>query len=458
MEGGDYILKALKHYPMLRAGDLVLVAVSGGPDSVVLLHALHSLSKELNISLHVAHLNHMIRGNESNIDEVFVCNLAHTYQLPITTKRINVPAMRGELGIGEEEAARLARYKFLQDTATELGANKIATGHNVDDRAESVLLNIIRGCGIDGLASIKPINGNIIRPLIETTREDIEQYIAANSLPYRVDATNLDTTYARNRIRHELLPLLQNEYNPQIKEALLRLADIAAEQADMTQALAEGARQTVLREDSLDAGLLADLPLALQAQVIRDEIRRVKGDLVDVTYEQVQEVIEGLRHAKDFTVNLPTGDFFVTRKGDSLRVWRREEPVRMEPFECGISIDGETRIEAAGVTLKCEIVDKPQPTKLPLTEALIDLDSVTGELTARNPRPGDRIVPMGMAGSKKLQDVFVDKKVQKARRARAVVVCDEEKIIWAAGVVASDLGKVRPNSRRAVHITLIPDR
>ncbi len=458
MESGDYILKALKHYPMLRAGDIVVVAVSGGPDSVVLLHALHSLSKELNISLHVAHLNHMIRGNESNIDEVFVCNLAHTYQLPITTKRVDVPAMRTESGMGEEEAARLARYKFLQDTATELGANKIATGHNADDRAESVLLNIIRGCGIDGLGSINPINGNIIRPLIQTTRKDIELYIVSNALPYRVDATNLDTTYARNRIRHELLPLLHTEYNPQIKEALLRLADIAAEQTDMTQALAEGARQTVLREDSLDAGLLADLPLALQAQVIRDEIHRVKGDLVDVTYEQVHDVIKGLRYAEDFTVNLPTGDLFVTRKGDSLRVWRRKEPAQIEPFECAISMDGETRIEAAGVTLKCEIVDDPQPTKLPLTEALIDLDSIRGNLSARSPHLGDRIVPIGMSGSKKLQDVFVDKKIPKAERARAVVVCDEEKILWAAGVVASDLGKVRPISRRAVHITLTPDR
>ena len=458
MEGGDYILKALKHYPMLRAGDLVLVAVSGGPDSVVLLHALHNLSKELDISLHVAHLNHMIRGDESNVDEDFMRNLAHTYQIPITTKRVDVPAMRGELGIGEEEAARLARYKFLQDTATELGTQRIATGHNADDRAESVLLNIIRGCGIDGLASIKPVNGNIIRPLIETTREDIEQYIAANALPYRVDATNLDTTYARNRIRHELLPLLQNEYNPQIKQALLRLADIAAEQADMVQALAECARQAVLREGILDAGLLADLPLALQAQVIRDEIRRVKGDLVDVTYEQVQDVIKGLRYAEDFTVNLPTGDLFVTRKGDSLCVWRREEPASIEPFECAISMDGETRIEAAGLTLKCETVENPKPAKLPLNEALIDLDSIKGKLTARNPRPGDRIVPMGMAGSKKLQDVFVDKKVPKAQRARAVVVCDEEKMLWVAGVVASELGRVQPISRRAVHITLTPDR
>lgn len=454
----DYILKALKQYPMLRSGDLTLVAVSGGPDSVAMLHGLYKLSSELNISLHIAHLNHMIRGEESNIDEAFVRNLAHIYELPVTTKRVDVPAMRGELCMGEEETARLARYRFLQDTATELGAQRIATGHNADDRAESVLLNIIRGCGIDGLASIKPINDNIIRPLIETTREDIEHYIAANALPYRVDATNLDTTYARNRIRHELLPLLQDKYNPRIKEALLRLADIAAEQSDMVQTLGEGARQAVLREGILDAGLLADLPLALQAQVIRDEIRRVKGDLVDVTHEQVQDVIEGLRFAEDFTVNLPTGDLFVTRKGDLLRVWRREEPVSIEPFECAILMDGETRIEATGLTLKCEIVDNPQPAKLPLNEALIDLDSITGKLTARNPRPGDRIVPMGMAGSKKLQDVFVDKKVPKEQRARAVVVCDEEKILWVAGVVASGLGKVRPISRRAVHITLTPDR
>lgn len=460
-EGSDNqtdILSAARKRNMFRAGDRVLVAVSGGPDSVAMLHALHSHSKELGISLHVAHLNHQIRGEQSNLDEDFVRNLAQSLRLPVTVERVGVPALRVELRVGEEEAGRIARSKFLQENAAKLGANKIAVGHTADDRAESVLLNIIRGCGVDGLGSIRPVNGNIVRPLIDTSRTEVEAYIAEHALPYRVDESNTDTTYARNRVRHEVLPWLEREFNPEIKSALVRLAEIASSQSNLMESLAERARLEVEYRGALDAKLLAELPKALQYELLRSEIRRVKGDLLDITFEQTHGIIEALSDSGDFTITLPPGDTDAIRQGGSFEIRRRQPIEEIEPFDLALEAPGVTPIPSIGLAIECSIVENPTPHALPDDEAMIDADSVVGSLRVRSVRPGDRIVPLGMSGSKKLQDVFVDKKISRADRAKAAVVVDDEKILWVVGVVTSELGKVTDSTRKAISLSATRDR
>lgn len=444
------ILSAAKHYDMFSPGDKVLVAVSGGPDSVAMLHALHTHSQELGISLHVAHLNHGIRGEQSNLDEVFVRDLAHSLGLPITVGNVDVPSLRVKMHIGEEEAGRIERYKFLQYTSTEIDADKIAIGHTADDRAESVLLNIIRGCGVDGLGSIRPVSGNIVRPLIEATRADVERYIAEHALPYRIDESNADTTYTRNRVRHKLIPMLEREFNPEIRTALTRLANIASAQSDFMSSLVDSTRHKIAYRDGLDATLLAQLPQALRYQVIRSEIERIRGDLNDITYEQVEGVAQALLDCDDFTITLPPGDIYASCKGNSFRIWEQSESPTLEPFDYIVNVHGNTSIPA--FTLTCEIDTKPIPSKLPLEEAMIDVDSIIGKMRVRNIMPGDRVVPMGMTGSKKLQDVFVDKKVRKHERARAAVVVDDEKVLWVIGIVASELGKITKTTMRAFHL------
>ena len=452
------ILSAARKRSLFDAGDRVLVAVSGGPDSVVMLHSLYTHSPELGISLHVAHLNHLIRGEQSELDEVFVRNLAHSLKLPITVGRVDVPTLRLELRVGEEEAARIARSKFLQGTATAIGANKIAVGHTADDRAESVLLNIIRGCGVDGLGSIRPVNGNIVRPLIGTSRSEVEAYIAEHALPYRVDESNADTTYTRNRVRHEVLPWLENEFNPEIKSALVRLAEIAAAQSELIAEMAQSARVEIGCEDSLDAILFIRLPEALQYELLRSEICRVKGDLLDITFEQTQGIIDALHAGGDFTITLPPGDIYATRREGTFWVWRQEKIEEIEPFDLALDISGVTAIPAAKITIEASVLEDPAPSVLSADEAMLDADSVVGLLRVRNTRPGDRIVPLGMSGSKKLQDVFVDKKIPKRVRARAAVVCDDEKVLWVVGVVASELGKVTDSTRKAICLSAVRDQ
>lgn len=457
MSSDSKLLSAIKRHRMFEPGDKILVAVSGGPDSVAMLHALHAHSSELGISLHIAHLNHQIRGGQSNLDEDFTRNLAHSLKIPVTTRSVDVPALRSEMKMGVEEAARVVRHKFLQQTAAELGANKIAIGHTADDRAESVLLNIIRGCGVDGLGSIRPVSGNIVRPLIDTTRREVEAYIAEHALPYRVDESNEDTTYSRNQIRHELLPWLEREFNPEIKRALVRLAEIASAQSELIEDMAESARLEVGCAHTLDAIGFLRLPEALHYEVLRSEIRRAKGDLLDITFDQTQGIIDAMRAGGDFTITLPPGDIYATRKGDALSVWRQEEIEETEPFDLTLQVPGVTAVPAVGIAVECSLLEHPVASALPKEEAMIDADTVVGSLRLRSAQPGDRIVPLGMSGSKKLQDVFVDKKIPKRDRARAAVVCDDEKILWVVGIVTSELARVTDSTRKAIHLTARPN-
>ncbi len=441
---------------MFRAGDKILAAVSGGPDSVAMLHALHTSSSQLRISLHVAHLNHGIRGEQSNLDEEFVRDLAHEFGLPITVGHVDVPAMRRELRLGEEEAARIARHRFLRETAKSVGANKIAIAHTADDRAETILLNILRGCGVEGLGAMRPVDGTLVRPVIEATRSEIEAYIAQHGLPYRVDESNLDTAYSRNRVRHELIPLLEREFNPEVKAALLRLGEIAGSQSDLVEDLAESSAHALEQRGGLDAGLFVNLPRALRFQIVRSEVIRLKGDPVDVTFEQVERVVDGVRSGDEFTYTLPSGRIYASLKAGILRFYEKKQAANVPAFTYELQVPGETVVPELGLTIRCSVIHNPPVPRLPEAEAMIDAEAVVGKLCVRSVRRGDRIAPLGMAGTKKLQDVFVDKKVPKAQRARVAVVADDENVLWVVGIVSSEIGKVTDTTRKAIHLTAVP--
>lgn len=447
------ILSAASRYQMFEPGDLVVCAVSGGPDSVVMLHALHSRAEELSISLHIAHINHGIRGDQSKVDEEFVCKLAQEFVLPITTTTVDVPRIARERGMGEEEAARQERYKFLHETYTKLNAQKIAVGHSADDRAESVLLNVIRGSGITGLGSIRPVRGNIVRPLIEATRAEIMEYIEERRLPFRVDETNADVKYSRNRVRHELIPLLQRDYNPRVVESLIRLADIALPEDELLDGQSASVVRSLRLGPGLDAVLFARLPIATRRRVIRAEIERCKGNLMDVSLEQVDRVIAALGAGSDFTITLPSGKLVANRSGYQFAVRPLEARPKVTSFERALSIPGVTEVPEAGVSIEAVIADCAGPSKLPPSRIIIDPAALSGPLRARNARDGDRIVPFGMSGSKKLQDVFVDKKIHRRDRARAVVIEDSEKIVWVVGVVAAESTRLSGCVRNAIWLT-----
>ncbi len=445
------ILAAIEKYDMFAPGDRVVVAVSGGVDSVVLLHQLNALKEEIGISLVVAHLEHGIRGDESKGDQEYVQKLAQSLGLNFVTASVDVPKVARETGCGIEETARNERYKYLRQTMTEQGANRIATGHNADDRAETVLINIMRGSGLDGLSSIGAVSSEVVRPLIETTRAEVEEYATINNIGYVEDSTNIDTDYTRNRVRHVLLPEIERDYNPKVKQALGRLADLAQGACEITASYVDTAMRACALYGRLDAGLLRDLPRHLLYEVVRKEIGRAMGTFCDLEYAQVERVVEALVEGGDFKITLPSGEYYAVCTDGLFYVSARDVALQVADFDYALDVPGDTAIQEAGVLLVArQTREVEMPLKARKDQAFIDAGKLCGRLRARSLRPGDRMRPFGMQGTKKLQDIFVDAKISREDRAKAIVVCDDEKIVWVVGVVASEDVRVEAGTRDVI--------
>jgi len=314
----DRVKATIKKYNLVAKNDKILIAVSGGPDSVTLLYLLNSLKKEFNLSLHVAHLDHMLRKDSAG-DAEFVKRLAQNLEIPITLTQVNVEklAPKGSL----EEIARNARLGFLFNTARGIKADKIALGHSLDDQAETVLMRILRGTGLYGLSAILPkrnIAGFwIIRPLIETSRKDIEAFLRRKKIKSCLDASNLKDIYLRNKIRHQLLPLLERQYNKNIKEILSNMAESAGLDYDYIYSRAIAIMKNFDRKVNLKRFL--KLHPAIQRLAIRQNIARLKGDTRRLNFKHIREIEDLiLNRPVNSVVDLPKGVSVIKKKGHLL--------------------------------------------------------------------------------------------------------------------------------------------
>lgn len=288
----------VQDHAMLTPGDSVLVGVSGGPDSVALLRILIALAEKLSVSIAVAHLNHCLRGKESDRDEAFVRELAATHGLPLHAQQKDVTAWARENKKSIEEAARDVRYAFYGELASQHGFNRIALGHNYDDNAEQVMMNLLRGSGPRGLSGIPPTRDNwIIRPLIRISRQEILAFLTHCHQPFVMDSSNLDTRYLRNKIRHELLPHLMEAYNPGVKSSLNRLSDILTKEEawmeEETLAIVAGHLERMDEgENRLSRKLFNSMHCALARRVVRFAIQEVKGDLRRITLGHIDDILD----------------------------------------------------------------------------------------------------------------------------------------------------------------------
>ena len=457
----ESLLCLVREYSMTAPGETVLVAVSGGPDSVALVHALWSVREELGITLYVAHLNHSFRGEESDNDAKFVWSLASSLSIPCVIEKVDVPRMRQMLRLSAESAARLVRYEFLENTAEKIGAARIALGHTADDQVETVLMNIIRGSGTDGLAGMPPVRGKIIRPLLGVRRTDVASYLQEQGLSARIDETNLLPHFTRNRIRLRLLPMLR-EYNPGIDTVILQLAELArADSAYMNAEASKVFKRLTIACDTgavtLDRGELLGLDLAIRRRVVREAVKSVRSDLSDLGFRHVEDLLGLLATGGDFRYELPAGVFVECERGSIVFRSERQPDVPII-YKYEIAVPGETPIGEAGVLIKAEVIESHlEPVRSPDdTEVILDLDKVKGTLVARNWQPGDRIQPLGMKGSKKLQDVFTDRKIPRRVRHRIPVIQDGERILWVVGVIISDVAKVTDSTQRCLRLRAVP--
>lgn len=310
------IKSTIKKHKMLEKNDRVLVGVSGGPDSVTLLHVLCELKKEYSLNILIAHLDHKFRGEESRADRKFCEDLAKKYNLEIVWEEIDVPKIAKEKGISPEEAARLERYDFFKRLAKERGMDKIAVGHTRDDQAETVLMRIIRGAGMKGLGGIRPFKDmygfKIIRPLIEISRKEVEDFVSEKGLKFRKDSSNEKAIFTRNKIRLELIPFLEKDFNPNIKEVLANMAENLQAEDEFLGKYAKrkfrGASKIGQAEISIDIKKFKKLPEAIKKRILRTAIEELKGDLRRLTYQHWKEIEELINNRPvNSIVDLPAG-------------------------------------------------------------------------------------------------------------------------------------------------------
>lgn len=449
----------MRHH-MVSCGDRVVVAVSGGPDSVCLLDILQQLRPVLEVTLVVAHLNHGLRPDVDQQETRFVASLAAGYHLPFFTEAVAAGFRPGEASL--EEKAREARYRFLESVRRQSRAHKIALGHSLDDQAETVLMRLLRGSGPSGLSGIPPVrDGTVIRPLIEFTRREVLNYLEKRSLRFMTDASNTDPTYLRNRIRLDIMPRLQ-AIQPKVVARLGQTADIMrAEKTYLEQTANQWLDKTAGR--SQDGAVRFDLtdfrmlPEALKRQVIRAAIRRSGGTLRRLGMRHIRAVEALARttnpHARaalphKMTVKRCYGHLQFTLKGPE---GHRDFSHRIDgPGQWDMDIPA-GRLMMASVGRDSMSTMPPSPWTAYLNQALIRYP-----LIFRNVRPGDRFVPLGMGGHKKVKDFFIDLKIPLEKRSRIPILVQGDHILWICGYRLDDRFKVTPTTKDVLRVTFDP--
>lgn len=438
------VRKAIATHGLIQSGEGVVVAVSGGADSVVLLHCLLRLRAEFCLTLHVAHYDHRLRES-SRHDALFVQDLAASWSLPATTGSWVRKVRRGR---SLQAEARQARFHFLQELASEVGAARIAMGHHRDDQAETVLLHLLRGSGLRGLRGMLALKeGCVIRPLLAVGREAIEAYAKRYQLSFVEDPSNRDLRYLRNRIRWQLLPLLEREYNPSVTKTLSRMAAFVAEDEAYLEGVAREvfARLVDVQEGRICMELrsLRGLAPTIRRRILEQAIRRMTPEAY-ITSAHLAAVERLTAPGGLSAVTLPRGQW-AWRIGDHLFVGKRKQEER-PPIDLHqeLRVPGENVLDQWGIRMEATILPRAKVDLLGTgpNRAMIDWRRVIPPLQVRSWRPGDRFRPWGLKGSKKLQDLFVDAKIPQEERKRIPIVTDQKGIVWVPGFRIDERGGI----------------
>ena len=469
------VRQTIADHRMLEYGDSVLIALSGGADSVVLAHVLHSLATEYGLRLAVAHLNHQLRDTESDRDADFVAEFSGKLALPYYIEKADVRHLQRESRFSLEEAAREARYAYFERIAAKNRFTKIATGHHANDNAELVLLNLMRGSGPLGLSGIRPIrDDNIIRPLIDLKRSEIMNYIDELKLPYVTDSSNSDLAFRRNRIRHHLIPDLESHYNPEIIAALNRLGNIIRAEDDWMDSLIkpEFNRCVVIEASdavSIDLKCMAQLAFAVKRRLIRKAIFCVKKNLRRITLQHIDAVLcladsgsspSCLDLPDNICVTVAGGNELTIKKvfaGRSINSEDNSDP-RGHDYQYFLSGPGVFHVEEANATIRLteiSMADLPDYTETGREMALLDMDSVHFPLVVRNMRAGDRFSPLGVNGTQKVKKYFNDHKIPRSWRRMCPLLICRDKIIWIAGHRIDNSVKLVSTTRRVLKAELL---
>jgi len=461
----DHVKRTIDHYHLLDRGDRLIVGVSGGVDSMVLLHLLNVIRQEFDLALIVAHVNHGLRPKESELEAELVRKESERLGLTFEYVLFNVKEFQKAGGISLQDAARRIRFHYFNVLLQKYNANKVALGHNADDQVETVLLRLMRGSGLKGLKGILPIReGRVIRPLLEVGRREIESFAEEKKIPYLLDSSNLKENYLRNRLRLTLIPLIEKEYQPNFKEIILRTLVILREENDYLERGAEEAYHKIVQEEkdalSFKLSQYQSLHPAIQWRILQKMWGRIDKRGMDIEVREGVEVVPVYKKlhqlCPSFLLELPHGvslekryDLVTMKKG-----WAKPVP----PFEVELISPGRTYIEE----IKREIVIEEASRndmikdlyKLP-DMALLDYQSLQFPLKVRNFRPGDRFQPLGLRGTQKLKEFFIDHKIPKFERPRIPLLISGEMIAWIVGYRINERVKVTEKTQRVLKVQVV---
>jgi tRNA(Ile)-lysidine synthase len=450
------ILDYIHRYDMFRPGQCVAVAVSGGADSVCLLHVLIELAPRWNLQLELLHVNHALRGEESKGDEMFVRDLAARLSLNCRICEAPIPA-----GGNLEQSARNARLEFFKSVIASGGLDRVAVGHTRNDQAETVLFRFLRGAGSAGLAGIRPVTSEgIVRPLLAVDRVEVERCLRARNIPWREDSTNTSRQFARNRIRHDLLPQLARDWNPAVVETLAQTADWALAEEEYWETLPIYSDIVEQRGDAIliRAATLRDLPVAAARRLVRKAIEQVKGDLRGVNFEHIAGILS-LASATSGSGRFQAPGVESRRSFEWLRLARRG---RWKcPFEVRVAVPDVAPIPGADLAICLEIIEGLQSVTSGDSVyngemGCLDGDLLSGALTLRNWRPGDHYQPAGSTEEQKLKILFQKARIPEWERGGWPVLADRVSIVWSRKFGPAARVAANRESRRVLLIREMP--
>lgn len=455
----ENVFYQIKKYNLIEKGDNVLIGLSGGADSMALLHILLDYKEQIDFNIHIGHVNHGVRGEAARHDQNFVKDQAARLDLPFHTVDVDMVQYGLDKGITAEEAGRELRYGFFREIIRDLPQGKIAVAHNRNDQAETLLMRIMRGTGIDGLKGMEFISGDIIRPILGTSREDIEKYIEEKNIEIVTDATNFQTIYNRNKVRLELIPYIEENFNPNIVDTLWRLSEISAVDSDFLNTYVKSVYKELLLKEDKDScvlkleGILKE-HLSIKQRLIRNAILHINGSLQGITEAQISNAIELIRSG-DTGKEIHLSNEILIRINYDQVIVRKNKMEKQKDYFYGIPLKGLVNFPEIGYSFSVEILSKEEYIKAEKNKytRYFDLDKVCGDLSVRNRRPGDRFIPFGMKGSKKLKDYFIDEKVSREIRDEIPIIVDKESILWVIGYRTDEKYRIRETSKNILSIS-----
>lgn len=409
------VRNTIEKYGLLKKGDGVLIGLSGGADSVCLTHILYTLREELSLKIYTAHMNHCLRGEAADGDERFAAEFSEGLGIECVTERNDVRAYAKKRGVSEETAGRELRYAFFERVREKYGLAKIATAHNKNDNAETVIMNFIRGSGLSGLCGIPVKRGSVVRPLLYASRAEIEEYCRENGLKYVTDATNNETLYTRNKVRLELIPKLQSGFNSNIIETVTHNAELLGDELDFLETMVPKNAEN----GEIELAELNKLHIAIRRRTVIKMMRA--AGIRDISSKYAESVLELAKKGRSGTsLNLPDANAAAIEYG-KLYIGKAAEDIA--PFEYEIPLNKDVYIKELGVTARAEITEGKD----------VFAGDAGSKIVIRSVRAGDYFYPAGMTGKKKLKKYFIDEKIPRRERAKTAVLTIDGETAWVMG-------------------------